>query len=192
MMQAMPTEVSLSRPQPAPMDRVRRIARWVRAMALVGGIVLLALGVTLWMSPTWVAKVAASEAGIDMTSPVTPAMQWGGALVGMVPVSLGLFALFQVWQLFGDYGRGAIFTPGATLRLRRLAWSLIGVAATQVVARTATGLVLTMNNPPGQKMLVIRLSSHDYVLLLFGVLLLAIAWVMVEATRLAQEHAEFV
>jgi len=191
-MQAMPTEMSLSRPQTAPMDRVRRIARWVRAMALVGGIVLLTLGVTLWMSPTWVAKVAASEAGIDMTSPVTPAMQWGGALVGMVPVSLGLFALFQVWQLFGDYGRGAIFTPGATLRLRRLAWSLIGVAAAQVVARTATGLVLTMNNPPGQKMLVIRLSSHDYVLLLFGVLLLAIAWVMVEATRLAQENAEFV
>jgi hypothetical protein len=192
MMQAMPDELPLGRPQPAPMDRVRRIARWVRAMALVGGVLLLMLGVTLWMSPAWVAEVAASEAGIEMTSPVTPAMQWGGALVGMVPVSLGLFALFQVWQLFGDYGRGAIFTPGATLRLRRLAWSLIGVAAVQVLARTATGLVLTMNNPPGQKMLVIRLSSHDYVLLLFGVLLLAIAWVMVEATRLAQENAEFV
>jgi hypothetical protein len=191
-MQAMPDELPLGRQQPAPMDRVRRIARWVRAMALVGGVLLLTLGVTLWMSPAWVVKVAASEAGIEMTSPVTPAMQWGGALVGMVPVSLGLFALFQVWQLFGDYGRGAIFTPGATLRLRRLAWSLIGVAAVQVLARTATGLVLTMNNPPGQKMLVIRLSSHDYVLLLFGVLLLAIAWVMVEATRLAQENAEFV
>ena len=192
MMQAMPDPLSPGRPQPAPMDRVRRIARWVRAMALIGGIVLLVLGVTLWASPAWVAEVAASEAGVAMKSPVTPAMQWGGALVGMVPVSLGLFALFQVWQLFGDYGRGAIFTPGASLRLRRLAWSLMGVAAAQVLARTAIGLVLTMNNPPGQKMLVIRLSSHDYVLLLFGVLLLAIAWVMVEATRLAQENAEFV
>lgn len=188
----MRNELSRSRPNPAPMERVRRIARWVRAMALIGGIVLLVLAVTLWASPAWVAKVAASEAGVTMAAPVTPAMQWGGALLGMVPVSLGLFALFQVWQLFGDYGRGAIFTPGASVRLRRLAWSLMGVAVAQVFARAAIGLVLTMNNPPGQRMLVIRLSSHDYVLLLFGVLLLAIAWVMVEATRLAQENAEFV
>ena len=76
--------------------------------------------------------------------------------------------------------------------LRRLAWSLIGAAGAQVVARTLHGLVLTMNNPPGKKMLVLCVSSNDYSFLIFGVLLLGIAWVMVEATRLAQENAEFI
>lgn len=192
-MQAMTLNKPGPRPQPTPMDRVRRISRWVRAMALVGGAALLLLTIGVWSSPDWIARLAANEAGLDGARiVVTPGVQWAGWLVSMVPVGVGLFALHQVWHLFGLYGRGAIFTPGATARLRRLAWSLIGVAAAQVLARTATGLVLTMNNPPGQKVLLVGLSSHDYVLLLFGVLLLAIAWVMVEATRLAQENAEFV
>ena len=188
----MQTKILEKRPEPTPMDRVRRIARWMRAMALLGGAVL-CMTIVLWSSPEWIAKVIAHEAGLDDARiTVTPAVQWAGVFVGMVPISVGLFALFQVWHLFGDYGRGAIFTPGATARLRRLAWSLIGVAAVQVLARTAIGLVLTMNNPPGEKVLIVRISSDDYVVLLFGVLLLAIAWVMVEATRLAQENAEFI
>ena len=46
--------------------------------------------------------------------------------------------------------------------------------------------------PPGQKVLAIGISWHDYTFLLVGGVLLAVAWVMAEATRLAQEHAEFV
>ena len=65
-------------------------------------------------------------------------------------------------------------------------------AGVQALTRTLHGLVLTMHNPPGRRMLIVQLSSNDYAFLVFGVLLLGIAWVMVEATRLAREHAEFV
>lgn len=178
---------------PTPMERVRRIAAWMRALALAGGVALLAATLVLWASPDWIASAAAHDLGLGKTPvTITPAVQLAGALVALVPVGIGLFALLQVWHLFGDYARGAIFTGSATARLRRLAWSVIGVALAQVLARTALGLVLTFNNPPGQKALVVGLSSSDYVLMLFGVLLLAIAWVMVEATRLARENEEFV
>jgi hypothetical protein len=180
-------------PAEAPaMDRVRHIARWVRGLSLLGGIVMLGVGVSLWTSPSWLAA-AAKEAGLGharMT--ITPDVQWMAAAIGMLPVAAGLFALLQVWRLFGDYANGAIFTAGATSRLRRLAWGVLGLALAQVLARSGAALVLTLHNPPGQRMLVLSLSSHDYVLLMFGVLLLAIAWVMVEATRLARENAEFV
>jgi hypothetical protein len=174
------------------MDRVRRIAHWMRGLALVGGVALFVLTLAAWSSQEWVAQ-AAQELGLGRAPvTVTPAVQFAGALVALVPVGVGLFALLQVWHLFGDYARGAIFTARATARLRRLAWSVIGVALAQLLARTGLGLVLTMNNPPGQRALVVSLSSHDYILLLFGLLLLAIAWVMVEATRLARENEEFV
>lgn len=178
---------------PTPMERVRRIAAWMRALALGGGVTLLAATLVMWSSPDWIATTVAHELGLGK-APVTvaPSVQLAGALVALMPVGVGLFALLQVWHLFGDYARGAIFTAGATTRLRRLAWSIIGVALAQVLARTGLGLVLTMNNPPGQKVLVVGLSSNDYILVLFGLLLLAIAWVMVEATRLARENEEFV
>jgi len=191
-MQAMPDE-SPANPSSPTMRRVRRIARWTRGMALLGAVTLPVGTLGLWASPEWIRTVIAREMNLGAEQIiVTPGVQWGGALVSLLPLAIALFALLQVWQLFGDYARGAIFTARATMQLRRLAWSLIGVTAAQVLARTATGIVLTMNNPPGKKMLVVCVSSNDYVLLLFGLLVLAIAWVMVEATRIALEHAEFV
>jgi len=190
-MQAMTTATPTSPATPSPMERVRRIATWVRLLAVAGGALLVGATLWFWSSPEWVTRTASVELGLAAIA-LTPAAHAGAVAVAMLPVLVGLFALWQVWLLFGSYARGEIFTAGTTARLRRLAWALVGVAGAQIVARTALGLVLTMNNPPGQKALVIGLSSHDYVLLLFGVLLLAIAWVMVEATRLARENQEFV
>ena len=178
---------------PSPMERVKRIARWVRGLSLAGGAVLLVLTLALWASPQAIRQQLARDTGlVDVPLTITPAVQWAGGLIAMLPLGVGLFALLQVWQLFGEYARGAVFSAQATRRLRRLAWALIGVAVAQVLARTAHGLVFTMLNPPGKKVLVVAFSSNDYILLLFGVLLLAIAWVMVEASRIAREHAEFV
>ena len=193
-MQAMNhTTPSPTASHPTPMQRVRHIAAWMRALALGGGVMLLGATLVMWASPEWIATTVAHELGLGKAPlTITPSVQVAGAGVALVPVAVGLFALLQVWHLFGDYARGAIFTASATARLRRLAWSILGVALAQVLARTGLGLVLTMNNPPGQKVLVVGLSSNDYILVLFGLLLLSIAWVMVEATRLARENEEFV
>src|SRR5688500_11112083 len=94
---------------PSPMDRVRRIAHWMRGLALVGGVALFVLTIAAWSSQEWVATVA-RELGLGQTPvSVTPGVRIAGALVALVPVGVGLFALLQVWHLFGDYARGAIF-----------------------------------------------------------------------------------
>ena len=49
-----------------------------------------------------------------------------------------------------------------------------------------------VRNPPGSRQLVIALSVHDYLALIVGGVLLAVAWIMVEATRIADENASFV
>jgi len=187
------TAESPSKPSPTPMDRVRRIADLMRGMVLVGGTVFTIATLAMWATPEWIRLGVSQQVGLEPTSiTITPAVQFYGALISLVPLGLGIFGMVQVWFLFGEYAQGRIFTAIASRRLRRLAWSLIAAAATQVVARTLHGLVLTMNNPPGKKMLILSVSSNDYSFLIFGVLLLGIAWVMVEATRLAQENAEFV
>jgi hypothetical protein len=175
------------------MDRVRRIAALMRGMVFVGGTIFTIATLAMWATPEWLRLGASQQLGIEPGSvTITPAVQFYGALISLVPVGLGIFGMVQVWFLFGEYAQGRIFTAIASKRLRRLAWSLIGSAAAQIVARTLHGLVLTMNNPPGKKMLILNVSSNDYSFLIFGVLLLGIAWVMVEATRLAQENAEFI
>lgn len=176
-----------------PLERVRRVAQWVRVLTVAGAVTLPLGTLWVWSSPDRVAHFVAGNLGLNAAGlHLTPSTSWLGALVNLLPVAAGWFALLQIWRLFGGYMRGEFFTPDATQRLRRLAMALLAVAFAQVVARTATGLVLTLHLPPGQRQLIVGFSSHDYVLLLFGLLLWAIAHVMVEATRLAHENEQFV
>ena len=58
--------------------------------------------------------------------------------------------------------------------------------------RTAVGIALTLGNPPGQRLLVFTLSWNDYLSMLCGAVLLAVARVMADAVRLAEDNAGFV
>src|SRR5687768_16801168 len=146
---------------PSPMDRVRRIAHWIRGLSLVGGIVLTAMTIAIWTSPDWIRQQVLHEAGLAKAQvTITPAVQWAGGLVAMLPLGLGIYALFQVWRLFGEYASGSVFSAQSTRRLRRLAWTLIWICLAQVIARTGHAVLLTMLNPPGKKMLVFALNSN--------------------------------
>lgn len=49
-------------------------------------------------------------------------------------------------------------------------------------------LLLIWHNPPGQRRLVLGFGWEDYLCLLFGGLLFAVSWAMVEARRLETEN----
>jgi uncharacterized membrane protein len=51
---------------------------------------------------------------------------------------------------------------------------------------------LSVGNPPNERAITIAFSINDYFALLVGGVLLAIATVMREAARLAEENASFV
>jgi ACR3 family arsenite efflux pump ArsB len=99
---------------------------------------------------------------------------------------------WQLWTLFGGYARGEIFSLAAALRLRRLGLAVMSLFVARPLTTALLSAVVTSNAPPGQRHVVLSLGSDDYFCLLMGVVLLAIARVMREAARLAQENAEFV
>ncbi|WP_298829217.1 DUF2975 domain-containing protein [uncultured Piscinibacter sp.] len=115
-----------------------------------------------------------------------------GALLSLLPVALGLYALWQLWRLFAEYGAGRVFGRVALAHLRRFAWALLGIAVLAPLVRAATSVALTMGNPPGRRMLVLGFSWNDYMAVLLAAVLIAIATVMAEAVRVAEENEGFV
>jgi hypothetical protein len=105
---------------------------------------------------------------------------------------LGLAFFGLLWQLFGEYGAGRALTQAAQRHLQRLAVVLLAMALLQPVLRAAYSVVLTLGNPPGERRLVIAVGSDDYVALIIGLALLAIATVMRQAVAAAEENRGFV
>ncbi len=175
-------------------QRVRVISQRMRLLVLLG--VVIAVGGTLliWGSPELPRWLLADLGVADKIASPSPtlAVRAAGLLVTAVPVGLFVFALLQSRRLLAEYAEGGQFSWSAARRLRRIALVICSLAVVGPLTRTLLILVLTFNNPPGQRLLSIGFSFNDYFMGIVGGLLLVIAWVMVEAARLAEENSGFV
>lgn len=184
------TAATAQRPLPA---GLHRLTRWVRALALLGVLGLCVVPTAFWLSPDWVRATGASAAGIvGHTITVDARARWLGAAGSLPSVLLGLWTLWQLWRLFGEYAAGRVFSSPAQRHLHHMARGLLGLALLGPLTRTGMALALTWGNPPGQKILALGLEGQDYLGLLGGAVLLAVATVTAEAARLAEENDGFV
>jgi len=175
------------------LPRIRRLAFWLRLMCVLGAAAVLLIPLQLWTSDSWLLHVARHqwEAGQQPLN-LSPLTRGLGLAIAALPGSAALLALWQLWSLFGCYARGQIFSAEPVQRLRRMGLALVALAPALPLSHTLSVLALTWQNPPGQRVLVLALAFQHYLALLFGLVLLAMATVMAEAARVAEENAGFV
>jgi hypothetical protein len=166
----------------AGLRRIRRLAWIVRLLCLFGVVVIGTLPFIFWAEPQWVADVAARTWNLGKLQLDLGSRLWGLA-ASMLPTTVSLFTLWQMWSLFGCFAQGELLARRPALYLRRLGLGLCALAAAQPLGHTLAILA---------RQLWFGLSSDHYLALLFGLLLLALAQVLHEAARVADENAEFV
>jgi hypothetical protein len=182
-------------------DRLRRFSNAMVIVTSIGIALIAALMITvffgsvilLFFMPDWTFNLPLARlgaAGGDLV--LTPGRIAAAAAIIAVPVGVLLFGLWQARALFADFAGGRVFTLANTRRLRDFAACVLAQAILGPLSSAAVFLALTYSNPPGSGQFAISLSLDNYVALIIGGVLLAVAWVMVEATRIADEHASFV
>ena len=178
----------------AGLKRVQSLARWVRALCLLGLSLCVTAPVLMWSQPELVAEVVHRHWGIAEQAPLRldALARFLGLLASLPPSLLLGLALYQVWALFGRYARGDVWCAQSITHLRRAAIALTALAPALPLSKTLAVLALTMSNPQGQRILHLGLGLQDLLALLLGLMLLAVATVMTEAARMAEENAEFV
>jgi len=169
------------------------LTRVVRVLTALGAAVLCVVPAWFWLTPDWVRAQGPSLSGIGSHPMVVDDRAIAlGALCSLPPIAVALYALWHLWQLFGEYGQGRVFGQAAQVHLRRFAWAMLASALMAPFERAAIGIALTLGNPVGQRLLVLAINWNDYITILTGAVLLAVATVMTEAVRLAEENEGFV
>ncbi|MBI5112354.1 MAG: DUF2975 domain-containing protein [Rhodovulum sp.] len=174
----------------ARLARLSRRMEWVTTLGIVLIVVLMGLAVAI---PDWSRNLLTSRLGQTGAGlPIEPGGQIAVALIYAVPVGLMVWGLWHVRALFRDFAAGRIFTIEAARHLRLFGLSVLLQGPLGPLTATLLGLALSLGNPPGQRLLVLTLSINDYVALVVGGVMLAIAAVLREAVRLADENASFI
>ena len=109
-------------------------------------------------------------------------------MVSLFPLAIKLAAVFTIMRLLKLYRAGQFFSGSHVQCFKRLGRILIYYTVAGVVESTAIVLVMTMNNPSGQKMLSIGFSSDDLTLLVVAAIVLMISWIMDEGRKMAEEN----
>lgn len=176
-----------------PLARVKRIAV-VMKYVIIAGMAFEALGaVAVWGIASLRETVLFPSLGLSANQVTLSPVALGlGFVLFLVPLTVLFFILVETLSLFRHYARGEVFSTPAIRPLHRIAVRLVVLSFLSPITRTFLVLDLTFGNQPGHRLLSIGFSSDDYLLAAFGGLLLAIAWVMVEASKISEENNRFV
>jgi hypothetical protein len=171
--------------------RLRRMAWLVRGLIVIGA--LLTVGCTAWV---WVVPGHAhsqikevAEVDIDQMALHT---QVAGGLWTLLPVGIALLALHRLWRLFGEYAQARVFSQRALVNLRAFARCVLAMAFVSPLYGAVLSVIVTFDRKPGTRELNLQFTSGDFSMLLIGAVLVAIAGVMAEAARVAEDNAGFV
>lgn len=115
-----------------------------------------------------------------------------GALITAIPVALLMYGVWHLRQLFEQFRQGRLFSADGASHLHVFAMMLLVTMLLTPVVSALLSVVLTMNNPPGERALVITFGSNDLGQLFIAGALFAISWTLREGYRLSQENEGFV
>lgn len=177
---------------PDPFARLRTVSKIMVVAVTVGMIALVALVAIVFIIPPLTRATVIREVIPYGIVEITLRARLLGLLVLALPLAVFLYGLNEVRLLFGQYAVGDVLSAGAARRLKRIAWITILGALLRAPARIALFLALSIDQPALQRPLPMRINTADLTFLLFGLLLLAVAWVMTEAARIAEEHRQII
>lgn len=118
---------------------------------------------------------------------------WGAVYaIAAGSIALTCAALWNIRVLLVLYATGDVLGADTALRIRRIGNLVLALAIYGILAHTATVLVLTWGNPPGERSLSIAFSNTDLFLFISAGLMTVIGLAMTEASRVADENRAFV
>jgi len=168
---------------------LRRLAAIMCFVVAIGGALAELALAWVWLSPSIVTAYVAPHVGLAGASVSTDGTtRLLGFLACMIPLSVLFYALHQAYELFDSYRLGKVFPDDAPARLRRIGLCMLALAILRPLTGALLSVILTAAAPAGQRMLTLGISIDDYMIALFGGLILAIAYVMTEAARVAADN----
>lgn len=112
------------------------------------------------------------------------------AFLSTIPqLGVTIYGLWKLKELFALYEKSSIFTEENVNCFKSLGKALIAWVICDVAGNALLSMALTINNPPGQSVIVVGLNSGDFTGMFVGAVVLIISRVMDEARKIQDEQA---
>jgi len=180
--------------------RIQRFAKLFRAIFFATLVLSPVIMAVLWLSG---GEILLGDGGLTTTiglvrdnvsldaahAPAFPlawGQRWLGLGVGLIPLGATMLCLWWLVRLFSLFSTGEIFTGNTVKYIRRTGWTMLAGVALMPIHEALLTLVLTMHNPPGERLITISLESGDARDLLIAGIIILVSWIMDEGRKLRE------
>lgn len=129
---------------------------------------------------------------VTVPDPLSRATVFAILAVGLFVVLAVIYTLWNMRLLFRRYANGEMLSYGCATAILRIGKGLVSVALIPILAHPVQVLLISLENPPGQRAFAIAISSDNVGFLLAGGLVILLGWVLREAVSIAEENQRFV
>ncbi len=113
-------------------------------------------------------------------------------LISLIPAFVAIYGMINLQKLFTLYEKAIVFSGQNVKCFRHLGYALIYWVLANLVFTILISIVLTVNNSPGERMIVAQFGISDIGTLIIGAVIILVSWVMDEAAKLEDEQAHTV
>jgi len=130
--------------------------------------------------------------GVDVDAEYMPSfpLPWSTRLLGLavslISVGFGMLSLWWLIRLFSCFASGEFFTENTVKYIHRLGWTMVAGVVAAPIHEALLTLVLTIHNPPGQRMISISFESTDIQELVTAGIIILVSWIMEEGRKLRE------
>lgn len=176
----------------ATQDRTRLVCRllYVGSVLAIWLVPLLLLLVWFFADQIAVANRYVPQSAVSF--PLTAFKKAGMVLLTALVTAPIYWGLFALRRFLSACCNEEYLTAQNSRNLKRFACGFLGTALLSPVSGVVMSVLLTLDNPPGQKMLVISISSTQVTMAAVGCLLLVVASLLQRASLIAEEHAQII
>ncbi len=174
------------------MEKKNKIQMLSKAIARVTTgllIILPVISFMIWAKLDWLSAMFRQEYDASTFNIKTQAF---GALFSLLPLSIWMYGLYNIRNLFINYAKGRVFFAENARYIKRFAWMSILGGGLAPIFGGVYSVILSMNHPVGERMLSVGLGTTEIQTLLLGLVFVVIAHVMEDAHALSEENNQFV
>lgn len=139
------------------------------------------------------ATMIRSNLGLTIEWQTVTDIQWYSLwLLTTFYIAIGLAGLYFLRRAFSNFAKGQLFNHSNSRDLRLFSILLFAQALAKPLHFSISSVLLSLNHPPGQKMLSVSFGSNEVIVIALAMMLWVISDLLVQGSKLETENKQFI
>jgi len=164
-----------------PIKKIHLLSSLLSKLCILGLVGLPLLQVWIWIDVGRLVDALSNLGGHIIPQELAPLNRGIGFLLSMIPISFLMLGLIKLRELCLLLKKNYRFEKQHLELLHKFTLMLLYGSFIAPITRALISIVVTINNPPGNRALVVNLDSEDLIRIFLAAVLLLIVWSLNES-----------